>query len=120
MKLNPVKTLLSLGISALLGLLCCGIAQDADYRNWISFATATVSIFCCLVTAIACDYKSGYRNANIKVCAWIFTVLVTVANFVFSCFTYNILVYVALMAILTLINIGLVYTLHKPQKDVTE
>ena len=117
MKLNLVKTIIVLGISAVLGLLCYVIAKDADYRNWISFAVATISAFICLGTAIACEYDCGHRNANIKVCAWIFSIIVIIANFVFSCFMYNIAVYIAIIALLSLMNIGLVYALYKPQSE---
>lgn len=115
MKINVVKAIIAIGASALLGLLCYEIAKVDESRNWISLATATVSIFICLGSAIACDYKSGYRNANMKVSAWVFTVLVIIANFTFSCFSYNIIVYVVVITLFSLLNIAITYTLYKPQ-----
>ena len=114
MKINVVKAIIAFGVSALLGLLCYEIAKVDESRNWISLATAAVSIFICLGSAIACDYKSGNRNANIKVAAWVFTVLVIIANFIFSRFMYNITVYVVVISLLTLMNIAAIYALHKP------
>lgn len=116
MKLNLVKSLLVFGVSALLGLLCYVIAKDVDYRNWISFASATLSIYVCLESAIACEYNCGNRNVNIKVCAWVFSIMVVIANFVFSCFMYNVLVYIAVVSILALMDVASVYALCKPQE----
>lgn len=115
MKINVVKCIIALGVSILLGLLCYEIAKSDEFRNWISLATAAISIFICLGSAIACDYKSGSRNANIKVTAWVFTALVVIVNFIFSCFMYNITVYVVVISLLTLMNIAITYALYKPQ-----
>lgn len=117
MKINVVKSIIVLGVSVLLGLLCYEIAKVEDSRNWISLVTAAISIFVCLGSAIACDYKSGYRNANMKVTAWLFTVLVVLANFIFSCFMYNIVVYVVAISLLTLMNVAITYALYKPQDN---
>lgn len=115
MKVNVVKSIIAFGVSALLGLLCYEIAKAEESRNWISLATAAISIFICLGSAIACDYKSGYRNANMKVAVWVFTVLVVMSNFIFSCFMYNITVYVAIVSLLTLMNVAITYSLYKPK-----
>lgn len=115
MKVNVVKAIIAFGVSALLGLLCYEIAKVEESRNWISLATAAISIFICLGSAIACDYKSGYRNANMKVAAWVFTVLVVMSNFIFSCFMYNITVYVVIVSLLTLMNVAITYCLYKPK-----
>ncbi len=115
MKINVVKAIVAFGISILLGLLCYEIAKVEDSRNWISLATAAISILICLGSAIACDYKSGFRNANMKVVAWLFTALVVITNFIFSCFMYNITVYVVIISLLTLTNVAITYALYKPQ-----
>ena len=84
MKVNVVKLIIVFGISILLGLLCFEIAKVDDSRNWISFATAAASILVCLGSAIALDYNSGHRSVNIKVAAWVFAVLIILANFIFQ------------------------------------
>lgn len=116
MKIKGLNAIIAFGISVLLGFLCYEFVKTDEYGNWISLVVASISIFICLGSAIACDYNSGYRNVNIKVSAWVFTLLVVIANFMFCCFEYNIVVYVVVVAILTLIDIALVNALYKPQE----
>lgn len=115
MKVNIIKLIIVLGISSLIGLLFFEFAKQDDSKNWIVLATSVLSILLCLGAAIAVDYNSGYRSANIKMTAWIFAVLVILFNFIFALLPINITVYIALISILVLINIGIIYALYKSQ-----
>lgn len=116
MKINVVKTLIVLGISTLMGLLCFEIAKEDDYRNWLSFIIATISIFLCLGSATACDYNCGHRVVNIKTVAWTFSIIIIISNIVVSFFLYNIIFFVTIMLLITLINIAIVYSLYNSSK----
>ena len=113
MKFNIFKTIIAFSISLLLGLLCYVIAKDVDYRNVISLSVATLTIFACFTSAFAIDYNCGNRNVNIKVTAWILSIIVVITNFIFACFTYNIVVYIAFISLLALMNVVLLALLHK-------
>lgn len=113
MKVNAIKTLLSLGVSILLGIICYDIANDVDHRNIVSLATAIVTNFVCLLFAVGIDYFHGNRNVNIKVTAWLFLLIVVIANVVFSFFLYDILIYVSAVSLFVLMDIALVYALNR-------
>ena len=116
MKINFLKAIIAFCISLLLGLLCFVIAKEADSRNLISLITASLTIFVCMSSAFAIEYNCGHRNVNIKVSAWLFSTLVTIAHFIFACFLYNIIVYIAVTLLLTLMGIAIVALLYKPKK----
>lgn len=117
MKINIVKSLIALGLSLLLGLLCFAIAGDAESRNWVSLSVTTVTSALCLCAAFGCDYNCGARNANMKVLSWLGSIIVIITNFIFSCCEYNILIYLTITLLLTLILIASVYGLYKPQEE---
>ena len=116
MKINIIKAIVAFIISLLLGMLCYVIAKETDSRNIISLIVASITIFVCMSSAFAIEYNCGHRNVNIKVSAWIFSVLVTISNFIFACFLYNIIVYIAVTLLLTLMGIAIVALLYKPKK----
>ena len=116
MKINFIKALIAFIISLLLGLLCYVIANEADSRNVISLITTSITIFVCMSSAFAIEYNCGHRDVNIKVSAWIFSVLVTITNFIFACFTYNIIVYVAVALLLSFIGVAIVALLYTQKK----
>ena len=113
MKLNVVKTLISLGVSIVLGLLCFEIAKETDYRNWIGLAITTISIFSCLLTAIGLDFPIGNKVVNLKVSAWVCAILVTVINFIFCATEYNVIVYIVIIMLFVLLNTGITYSLSQ-------
>jgi hypothetical protein len=113
MKFNIVKTLISFGISVVFGLLCFMIAKDTDYRNWIGLAITTISVFSCLLTAIGLDFSIGNKIVNLRVVAWLFTILIIIANFIFCAIEYNIIMYIAIIMLLVLINLGITYSLYQ-------
>ena len=116
MKINFFKAALAFCISLLLGLLCFVIAKETDSRNYISLITASLTIFVCMSLTFAIEYNCDHRNVNIKVSAWLFSSLVTIANFIFACFLYNIIVYIAVTLLLTLMGVAIVAMLYKPKK----
>lgn len=113
MKINWIKALICLGISVSLGLLCFEVAPEVDHRNWIAFAISSLSIFVCLMTAVACEFPIGIKNANLKVSAWLFSILVIIVNIIISFFEYKVTLYLIAVMILTLINVGITYTLSQ-------
>lgn len=113
MKINWIKTLICLGVSVSLGFLCFEVAPEIEHRNWIAFAISSLSIFVCLMTAVACEFPIGIKNANLKVSAWIFSVLVIMTNVIVSFFEYKVILYLIAVMLLTLINIGITYTLSQ-------
>lgn len=117
MKINTVKTIIVLGISLIIGLLCYSIADAEESRNIVAFATTSLSLFLTLGSAVACDYNYGNRNINIRTTAWIFTVIVLLANVIFSFLKFNVVTYPAIVLLMVLIAIGLVYSMCKPQEN---
>ncbi len=116
MKINWIKCTLALLVSALFGLLCFEITRDVDSRNWISFAVSGITTLICLVSAIGLDMPDK-RIVNIKVNAWVFTILVAVVNVIFCCFAYNIIIYIVVVGLLVLLNVGIVYALYPKQQS---
>lgn len=114
MKISIVKSTIGFVISVLIGLLCFSIAQEMPY-NWVSLVVATITNSICLVAAIGCNYNCGARNVNIKVVAWIGTLVVIVSNLIFSCVEYNILVYITIILLITVILVSSLYGLYKPE-----
>ena len=117
MKIDRIKALIVILASVLLGWLCYEIADAEDNRDWISFAISFFSILLCMGSAFACNYKNRCRNVNIKVAAWIFSVLVILMNIIFSCFTYNVPIYIIVLSFMTLLNIAFVYALSQTKED---
>ena len=116
MKINWIKCVLALLVSALFGLLCFEIAKDVDFRNWISLTVSGITTFICLASAIGLE-MSDKRIVNIKVNAWVFTVLVALVNIIFCCFVYNIIFYIVVVGLLVLLNVGIVYALYPKQQS---
>lgn len=115
MKINWFKGVVACLACLLIGLLCFTIAKETDGRNWISFAMTALSLCSGLVAAIAIESDTDKNLANMKVNAWLFTILMFVVNLVFSFFEYNIIVYIVVIGLLLLANIGCTYALfnHK-------
>lgn len=114
MKINAVKTIISVGIAILLSLICYKIAPQEDYRNWISLGVACVTLTTNLILAMGINYNSGTRNMNIKLVAAIGVIITLIGNIAFSCFTYPVLIYIAVMGIITLLIVASVIGLSKP------
>ena len=116
MKINIVKSVIAFGIGVLIGLLCYVIAEDIESRNLISLFVSAITCSICLCAAFGCDYNCGPRNVNIKVTAWLGAIVVIISNFIFSCFEYNILVFIAVTLLITLMVVASIYGLYKPQE----
>lgn len=120
MKINWVKCILALLVSALFGLLCFEITRDADSRRWICMTISWITTFICLASATIFDTPDK-KTVNIKVNAWLFTILVISANIIFSCFVYNSIVYFTVVGLLVLLNVWTTYALYRRQlHDKTE
>lgn len=111
MKVNVVKTVVSIIVSALLGLTCYYLASDAENRNWISFGVSFATVLSLLIPAIGIDYNCGQRSANIKLVSWLLAIVVVVANTIFSCFVYPIIIYVVVCSLIAVLGFLLIYSM---------
>lgn len=111
MKINWIKCTLALLVSALLGLLCFEITRSVESSRWIFMVVSWITTFVCLVLATGFE-MSDKKIVNIKVNAWIFTILVISANVIFSCcFVYN-SIYLIVVGLLTLLDVWTTYALY--------
>lgn len=127
MKANVVKTVIAIVLALLIGVITYTIAKETDYRNWIAFAVTALTTAVSLIFAMGIDYNCGYRTVNIKVVAGLGTFVVLIGNIAFSCFTYNIPIYIAVMGIIAVLFFALTYSLipkaskqEDPVQQVTE
>lgn len=111
MKANVVKTVIAIVLALLIGVITYTIAKETDYRNWIAFAVTALTTAVSLIFAMGIDYNCGYRTVNIKVVAGLGTFVVLIGNIAFSCFTYNIPIYIAVMGIISVLFFALTYSL---------
>ena len=119
MKLNVIKSIIAIALALLIGIITYSIAPEIENRKWIAFGVTAITTAILLVLAMGINYNCGYRTANIKVVTILGTLVVLVGNIVFSCFTYNILIYIAVIGIITLLFSLLIYNLI-PKSDETK
>lgn len=114
MKVNIVKMIIAICLAMLLSLICYVLAPEVDNRKWISFGVSSLSLMVLLIQSMGIDYNCGNRNVNIKLVASIGVILTLISNIVFSCFTYSILIYIAIIGILTLLFVASIYSMYDP------
>ena len=119
MKLNVIKSIIAIALALLIGIITYSIAPEIDHRKWIAFGVTAITTAISLVLAMGINYNCGYRTANIKVVTILGALVVLVGNIAFSCFTYNILIYIAVIGIITLLFSLLIYNLI-PKSDETK
>lgn len=112
MKLDIVKFILALAIALLLGFVCEIIAPEANGRNWISLAIGFISIASVIIPAMGVKYTNSNRGVNIITTSWIWVVVLTISNIVFSCFEYRIETYIVIIALLAIIAWGIIYGIY--------
>ena len=121
MKLNVIKSIIASALALLIGIITYSIAPEIDNRKWIAFGVTAITTAISLVLAMGINYNCGYRTANIKVVTILGTLVVPVGNIAFSCFTYNILIYIAVIGIITLLFFLLTYNLiPKSNETISE
>lgn len=116
-KINPLRLIIAIVIALLFGVICYYISTEDDYRNWISLATTAVTMAMTLVPALGIDYQIGSRKTNVLTVAWLFSVLVLVANIAFSAFHYPILIYIAVTLLVALIGLLFCVTLSNSKQE---
>ena len=116
MKANFVKIIIAILISLLVSIINYYVAPVEEYRNWISLGVSFLTIASLLICAIGIDYHSGQRTVNIKIVSILGVLFAIIGNVVFSNFMYPIIIYVAVMGIVSLLFILLIYSLI-PKKD---
>ena len=112
MKLDTIKTLIAVVLALLLGFVCEIIAPELDGRNWISLGVGALSILSVLLPAMGIKYDNAPRGVSIKVFAWIMTLVVTIANIVFSCRVYRVDVYIVVVLLLAVVSWGIIYGMY--------
>lgn len=121
MKLNVIKSIIAIALALLIGIITYSIAPEIDNRKWIAFGITAITTAISLVLAMGINYNCGYRTANIKVVTILGALVVLVGNIAFSCFTYNILIYIAVIGIITLLFFLLTYNLiPKSNETISE
>ena len=121
MKLNVIKSIIAIALALLIGIITYSIAPEIDNRKWIAFGVTAITTAISLVLAMGINYNCGYRTANIKVVTILGALVVLVGNIAFSCFTYNILIYIAVIGIITLLFFLLTYNLiPKSNETISE
>lgn len=106
--------IIAIGLAMLLSLICYVLAPEVGNRKWISFGVSAISLMVLLILSMGIKYNCGNRNVNIKLVAAIGTIFILISNVVFSCFTYSILIYIAVTGILTLLFVVSIYGMYKP------
>lgn len=112
MRINGIKFFLALAVAFLLGFVCEILAPETENRNWISLAAGFVSIAGAILPAMGIAYADSHRGANIKVFSWIWTVVISVSNIVFSCFEYKIDIYIVVVLFLAVVGWSIIYGLY--------
>lgn len=114
MKIDVVKTIIALAISALLGLLCFKVAPVTESRQWISFGVSALTMFLVFAPAIAIDYsKAEKRSVSAKIVGWIFFVAIFALNLIFSFTDYDVVIYIICSGLLTVIGDSIIYAISR-------
>jgi hypothetical protein len=111
MKINTVKFILAMAISILLGFICEILAPETDGKNWISFGIAFATIAAAVIPAMGLNYKNDRRAVSIKTFSWLLSIVLMISNIVFSCFDYQIDVYIAINCLIAVIGWVIIYGL---------
>ncbi len=113
MKINWFKCILAFLASVLVSLLCFEISRVEPHK-WVSMAVGLITSFICLASAIGFD-MSDIKKVNIKVNAWIFTLLVVLTNVIFAFFVYDVIIYIVVVGLLVLLDVSITYALYHRQ-----
>ena len=100
-----------MALSILLGFICEILAPETDGKNWVSFGIAFVTIASALIPALGLSYVNVKRAVSIKTFSWILSVVLMASNVVFSCFEYQIDIYIAVNVLIAVVGWVIIYGL---------
>ena len=102
MKLDVVKSLIAVAISALLAYACYEIC-DYEHVQWVIAAGAFVSIGIPMILAIGVSSKQERSSVMLKTLSWVVILIEMISNGVFVFFDFNTPVYIIVNGLILLI-----------------
>ncbi|MBR1878650.1 MAG: hypothetical protein IJ814_06575 [Paludibacteraceae bacterium] len=117
MKINPIMTVLSLALAALVAYALYSYCHNEELQ-WIITILGGVSIFLTWAGTMAVSVEDQRRNINFKVFNGIFAGIVTVMQFVFALTTaVSKPTYILTTGVVTLIWLMAAYALGRPKSN---
>lgn len=107
MKLDVVKSLIAVAISALLAYACYEIC-DYDHVQWVIAVGAFVSIGIPMMLAHGVSSQQERSSVMLKTLSWVFLLIEMISNGVFVFFDFSIPVYI-IVNVLILLMFVLIY-----------
>ena len=102
MKLDVVKSLIAVAISALLAYACYEIC-DYERLKWVIAAGVFVSIGIPMMLALGVSSKQERSSVMLKTLSWVVILIETISNSVFVFFDFSIPVYIIVNGLILLI-----------------
>ena len=102
MKLDIVKSLIAVAISALLAYACYEIC-DYERLQWVIAVGSFVSIGMPMVLALGVSSQQERSSVMLKTLSWVFLLIEMVSNGVFVFFDFGIPIYVIVNGLILLI-----------------
>ena len=107
MKLDVVKSIIAVAISALLAYACYEIC-NYEHVQWVIAAGAFVSIGIPMMLALGVSSHQERSSVMLKTLSWIFLLIEMVSNGVFVFFDFSIPVYIIVNGLI-LLTLMLIY-----------
>jgi hypothetical protein len=101
MKLDIVKSLIAVAISALLAYACYEIC-DYEHVQWVISAGAFVSIGIPMLLALGVSSQQERSSVMLKTLSWVFLLIEMVSNGVFVFFDFSVPVYIIVNGLILL------------------
>ena len=101
MKLDVVKSLIAVAISALLAYACYEIC-DYEHVQWVISAGAFVSIGIPMLLALGVSSQQERSSVMLKTPSWVFLLIEMVSNGVFVFFDFSVPVYIIVNGLILL------------------
>ncbi len=115
MKINPIMTVLSLALAALVAYALYFYCRNEDLQ-WIITILGGISIFLTWAGTMAVSVEDQRRNVNFKVFNGIFAGIITAIQFVFALTTaVSKPTYVLTTGVIVLIWLMVAYAIGKPK-----
>ena len=102
MKLDIVKSLIAVAISALLAYACYEIC-DCERLQWVIAVGSFVSIGIPMMLALGVSSQQERSSVMLKTLSWVLLLIEIVSNGVFSFFDFSIPVYIIVNGLILLI-----------------
>ena len=112
MKLDIVKSLIAVTISALLAYACYEIC-DYEHLQWVIAAGAFVAVGVPMMLALGVSSQQERSSVVLKTLSWVFLLIEIVSNGVFSFFDFSIPVYIIVNGIILLILVLIYNSIYR-------